>query len=914
MLILTGVASSLAGCGGAGTATSTAAVPASPVATFSAGTLTFIANVGGASAAAQTVMLSNTGTVPIAISGVAVGGTNAASFSQSNTCGPALAVGANCSIAVSFAATAAGSYAGTLAVADNAGASPQTLALIGTETAPTVSLSSSALTFTTPAESTSATQTVTLSNTGNGALTVSGITLGGANVANFTERSTCGTSVAAGGSCTISVSLTAFLAMSYAGSVTVASNVPTVTLPLTGTGTGTITLNTANAADWVINNGAVTIDFDPAQFHIFGIHLAGDTNNLVDVTNISSRDGKPLGLYMGNQGLGTGTLYTGSKQVANAYVDFWVGETSSATNFLTYEMHFIVTANDPGFHTYYVVNHSATDIAGALSLVLWQFRTNLGLFTHSYEVNTGLGNLGAIDTPIPSPYNAQLNDVGRQVQNAVVDLHGITDTATAAFIASVGRQFYTKYDYSTYEYLHKEQGVYGSQYGIWCVLPRTDTIAGGPSKQDVDILNQLIQQEMSGAHYVGTLDYVPPQGVATTKMYGPIYYRFNQFSPTVTTPAGLYQEAQTWLPWFDSLFDIDPILTGDSYVPTTGRGTVSAAIAGGGSTTANAAWTVLSDPVTNFQVSGQGYDYWTNNLTGIAAIGGVVPGMYRLSTYVLGQWGELRQDGVTVAAIQTTNVSGLTFVPENFGTVVPIWTIGTPDRSSHEFLHGHDASGNDFRSYQGQFDFWNDFAATQGQQTYYATAVGTTPATNDPNKINYVQWGPFDPGLFAGIYNAADDTTDGYNYIVPAYVGVANVATKTPPPLAIHFTTTAAQSAQGSNAVLSLGLAGVYGSVVAALNGHQLIWHYINSSDPMIRSGLSGYYQWLVLDWPASYLSAPGTDNVLTLGVSSIGWMPDALRMEITNSTGDPAVTGWHDYEYVNAAKYTPANDAVANP
>ncbi len=79
-------------------------------------------------------------------------------------------------------------------------------------------------------------------------------------------------------------------------------------------------------------------------------------------------------------------------------------------------------------------------------------------------------------------------------------------------------------------------------------------------------------------------------------------------------------------------------------------------------------------------------------------------------------------------------------------------------------------------------------------------------------------------------------------------------------------------------------------------------------------SGLSGYTQWVVLDWPSSYLNAPGADNVLTFGVSQIGWMPDAIRMEITNSTGDPAVTGWHDYEYVNASKYTAANDAVANP
>ncbi|WP_176441827.1 choice-of-anchor D domain-containing protein [Granulicella rosea] len=886
-----------------------------PAASLSATTLAFTANTG-TTAPAQTVTLSNTGTASLAITSIVLGGANANSFTETNTCGASLAAGANCAITAAFAQSAAGSYAATLTVADNASGSPQTITLTGVETAPAVSLSASALTFTTPAESTSATQIVTLNNTGNGALTISGISLGGANAASFNQTTTCGATLAAGSSCTLTLSLTAYLAQSYAGTATIAGNMPggSSTISLTGTGTGVITLNTTNAADWVVNNGAVTLDWDPAQFHIFGIHLAGDSNNLVDVTNISSKDAKPLGLYMGNQGLGAGTIYTGSKQVGNAYLDFWVGEQSNATNFMTYEMHVVVTANDPGFHTYYVVNHSATDIAGALSLVLWQFRTNLGLFTHSYQVNSGLNNLGVIDTPIPSPYNAQLNDVGRQVQNAVVDLHGITDTATAAFIASQGREFYTKYDYSTYEYLHKEHGVYGPQYGTWCVLPRTDTIAGGPSKQDVDTLDQIIQQEMSGAHYVGTLNYVPPQGVNTTKMYGPVYFHFNELNATNTTPASLYAEAQTWLPWFDTLYDNDATLTAASYVPSTGRGAVTATVAGTGAAGTNNAWTVLSDPAANYQLTNLGYDYWANNDTsGKAVMTGVVPGTYRLSTYVLGQWGEMRQEGVKVAANQTTTLTG-TFVPENFGTATPIWTIGTPDRSAHEFLHAHDAKGNDFRTYQGQFDYWNDFAATAGKQIYYATAVGTTPATNDPNKINYVQWKTFDPGLYAGVYNGSDDTTDGYNYIVPSYIGVANVATASSPGLDVHFTTTAAQTAQGSNVILSLGVASAEGSVVATLNGHQLIWHVINDSDAMVRSGVSGYYQWLVLDWPTTDLNAPGTDNVLNFTSSQIGWMPDAMRLEITNNTGDPATTGWNDYEYVSGSKYTPANDAVANP
>jgi hypothetical protein len=40
----------------------------------------------------------------------------------------------------------------------------------------------------------------------------------------------------------------------------------------------------------------------------------------------------------------------------------------------------------------------------------------------------------------------------------------------------------------------------------------------------------------------------------------------------------------------------------------------------------------------------------------------------------------------------------------------------------------------------------------------------------------------------------------------------------------------------------------------------------------------------------------------------------DALRMELTNASADPAVTGWHDYEFLYNTTDTKPNDAVANP
>ena len=56
----------------------------------------------------------------------------------------------------------------------------------------------------------------------------------------------------------------------------------------------------------------------------------------------------------------------------------------------------------------------------------------------------------------------------------------------------------------------------------------------------------------------------------------------------------------------------------------------------------------------------------TSNSSGDATLSNVVAGTYRLSRYVLGEWGELRDDGVSVTAGNTTTITGLTFKPENF--------------------------------------------------------------------------------------------------------------------------------------------------------------------------------------------------------------------------------------------------------
>ncbi len=82
-----------------------------------------------------------------------------------------------------------------------------------TVASPIVSLSTTSLAFgNQPIDMTSAAQTVTLSNTGNAALSITSLTLTGTNASDFEQTNTCGSSLAAGANCTIAVMFTPSIA------------------------------------------------------------------------------------------------------------------------------------------------------------------------------------------------------------------------------------------------------------------------------------------------------------------------------------------------------------------------------------------------------------------------------------------------------------------------------------------------------------------------------------------------------------------------------------------------------------------------------------------------------------------------------------------------------------------------------
>src|SRR5439155_633824 len=202
-----------------------------PAVTLTPSSVPFGNQLVSTASAAQAVTLSNTGTSPLTISSIAIGGTNPGDFGQTNNCpiSPStLAASASCTINITFTPTAAGSRSASLAVSDNATGSSQTASLSGTGTVPTVTLTPSSVPFgNQQVSTTSAPQVVTLSNTGSAPLTITSIALGGTNPAHLGQTHNCPLSpstLAASTSCTINVTFTPTATSARAATLAVTDN------------------------------------------------------------------------------------------------------------------------------------------------------------------------------------------------------------------------------------------------------------------------------------------------------------------------------------------------------------------------------------------------------------------------------------------------------------------------------------------------------------------------------------------------------------------------------------------------------------------------------------------------------------------------------------------------------------------
>jgi hypothetical protein len=210
----------------------------------------------GRTAGPHIVALSNTGTAALNISGIMLTGPQKSDFSQTNACGASLPAGQNCTFQISFTPSALGFRTASIQIADNAFNTPQAITLTGTgvTTAPGATLAPGAINFGNQAVgSASSSQTVTLTNTGNATLTINSIMITGPQSSEFAQTNTCGTGVASGAKCTISITFNPAAAGSRSATLNVADNAgdSPQTVALTGTGVPSLKL--------VASNGSATV-------------------------------------------------------------------------------------------------------------------------------------------------------------------------------------------------------------------------------------------------------------------------------------------------------------------------------------------------------------------------------------------------------------------------------------------------------------------------------------------------------------------------------------------------------------------------------------------------------------------------------------------------------------------------------
>ncbi len=168
--------------------------------------VTFAGQPVGTTSTAQAVTLTNAGNVAMTIPNLIFNGTNASDFIETDNCIGSVAVGASCTINMTFAPSATGSRTATLIISNSLAGAPLSVPLNGTGVSPTqiATLSPGSLAFGSQlVGTTSMAQTVTLTDGGSVAMTISKLTISGANASDFAETDNCVGTVAAGASCSI---------------------------------------------------------------------------------------------------------------------------------------------------------------------------------------------------------------------------------------------------------------------------------------------------------------------------------------------------------------------------------------------------------------------------------------------------------------------------------------------------------------------------------------------------------------------------------------------------------------------------------------------------------------------------------------------------------------------------------------
>lgn len=244
-----------------------------PAVSLSPTNLAFGSQLENTASSSQSVTLTNTGNAALIFKTISA----SKDYSESDTCGAQVTANGTCTISVTFDPTVSGADNGSVTLTDNAPGGSQTISLTGSgvAAAPVASLSTTSLNFGNQQVNTSSSsQPVKLTNTGNASLSIQSIVTSG----NY-SASPCPNSLGINASCTMNVTFTPTAAGTQSGSITItdnaggspqtvsltgvgtAPNTPAVTLSTTSLSFGSQLVNTTSASQNVTltNTGTATL-------------------------------------------------------------------------------------------------------------------------------------------------------------------------------------------------------------------------------------------------------------------------------------------------------------------------------------------------------------------------------------------------------------------------------------------------------------------------------------------------------------------------------------------------------------------------------------------------------------------------------------------------------------------------------
>jgi hypothetical protein len=228
----------------------------------------------------QTITIRNAGTATLNVSQASLVGTG---FISSGLVLPlSVSAGGSSSFNVGFAPASAGTFSGSLTFISNTPNSPLVVPISGTGVASILQLSASpaSLSFGSLTTGSSATQSVTISNTGNTSVSISQVSASGTGFS--ISGSTLPLSLAAGQSTSFSVAFAPASAGSLTGSVTVISNATNSPLVIALSGTGAAPANYTVSLNWTPSSTTYS------GFNIYRGTTSGGPYTRVDASLVSA--------------------------------------------------------------------------------------------------------------------------------------------------------------------------------------------------------------------------------------------------------------------------------------------------------------------------------------------------------------------------------------------------------------------------------------------------------------------------------------------------------------------------------------------------------------------------------------------------------------------------------------------------